>query len=323
MGATPATTARVLVAPSAEPQRFLPEGPREVVLRGRRALAWVNIQTAPDATRGELHFWYPDTGEYQVVPVPGRPGFLIPTDRPDTLFLGMTKEVGLFHVPTGDWRPLAAIPDHSPRTIINDGEVDPAGRMVVFGTKDVRFADPIAHLYLFTPEDGQLTVLADGQTCSNGKVIVETGGELTLYDIDTPRRMVVRYRLDRQFRTLEDRGMAVDLRAVDGFPDGMTGGGDGTAVVAFYDPDPLPAGRAGRYRLDTGELVEEWTTPGSPRVTCPLLFDQSGVKLVLTTAVEGMPPEMRSRCPNAGCLFVADTTLTRVPTAGVVRLGPV
>jgi sugar lactone lactonase YvrE len=107
---------------------------------------------------------------------------------------------------------------------------------------------------------------------------------------------------------------------VDGFPDGMADCGDGTVVVAFYDPDPLPAGRAGRYRLGSGELIEEWTTPGSPRVTCPLLVEQGGVKLVLTTAVEGMPPEMRVRCPNAGCLFVADTALTGVPAAEVVRV---
>jgi sugar lactone lactonase YvrE len=321
MGAVRTTEARVLVAPSSEPQRFLPEGPHEVVLRGRRALAWVNIQTAADATRGELHFWFPDATDHQVVPVPGRPGFLLPTDRPNTLLLGLTKEVGLFHVPTGTWEPLAAIPDDSPRAIVNDGEVLPGGWAVVFGTKDVKFADPIAHLYLLTMDDRKLTVLADGQTCSNGKVFAEDGGELVLYDIDTPRRMVVRYRLDRQFRTLEDRGVAVDLRAVDGYPDGMADCGDGTVVVAFYDPDPLPAGRAGRYRLGSGELVEEWTTPGSPRVTCPLLVEQDGkVQLILTTAVEGMPPEMRARCPNAGCLFVADTALTGVPAAEVVRV---
>jgi sugar lactone lactonase YvrE len=319
MGAVPTTAARVLVAPSAETQRFLPEGPRQLALGGREAVGWVNIQTAPDAVRGELHFRFAD-GEHRVVPVPGRPGFFIPTDRPDTLLLGMTKEVGLFHVPTGRWEPLAAIADPEPRTIINDGEVVPGGRAVVFGTKDVRFADPISHLYLFTLDDRKLTVLAGGQTCSNGKVFEAEVGGLVLYDIDTPRRLVVRYRFDPQFRTLEDRGAAVDLRAVDGFPDGMVGCGDGTVIVAFYDPDPRPAGRAGRYRLGTGELVEEWTTPGSPRVTCPLLLKRDGVKLILTTAVEGMPPEMRSHCPNAGCLFVADTGLTEVPLAEVVRL---
>jgi sugar lactone lactonase YvrE len=321
MGAVPTTEARVLFAPTAEPQRFLPEGPREVVHRGQRAIAWVNIQTAADADAGELHFWYPDDKRHEVVPVPGRPGFLIPTDRPDTYFLGMTKEVGLFHVPSGRWQPLATIPDDSPRTILNDGEALPGGRAVVFGTKDEKFADPIAHLYLFTLDDCKLTVLADGQTCSNGKVFAAEDGGLVLYDIDTPRRFVVRYQLDLQFRTLEDRGVAVDLRKVDGFPDGMVDCGDGTVIVAFYEPDPLPAGRAGRYRLGTGELVEEWLTPGSPRVTCPLLFEQNGVKLILTTAVEGMPPEMRARCPNAGCLFVADTTLAAAPSGEVVRVG--
>ena len=321
MGAVPTTQARVLVTPAAEPQRFLPEGPRAVRLHGRDAVAWVNIQTGPDATAGELHAWFPDRGEHQVVPVPGRPGFLFPTDRPDTLMLGLTKEVGLFHVPSGRWEPLATIPDADPRTIINDGEVLPGGRAVVFGTKDVRFADPVAHLYLYTLDDRKLTVLADGQTCSNGKVFAAADGELILYDIDTPRRFVVRYRLDMQFRTLEDQGVAVDLRKVDGYPDGMADCGDGTVVVAFYDPDPLPAGRAGRYRLGTGELVEEWTTPGSPRVTCPLLVRRDGgVKLILTTAVEGMPPEMRAKCPNAGCLFIADTQLATCPEPELVRL---
>ena len=32
--------------------------------------------------------------------------------------------------------------------------------LVLFGTKDVNFADPIAHLYLFTPKDRRLRTLA-------------------------------------------------------------------------------------------------------------------------------------------------------------------
>ena len=33
-----------------------------------------------------------------------------------------------------------------------------------------------------------------------------------------------------------------------------------------------------------------------------------------------MPAEMRAKCPNAGCLFIADTQLTSVPAPEVVRL---
>jgi sugar lactone lactonase YvrE len=97
--------------------------------------------------------------------------------------------------------------------------------------------------------------------------------------------------------------------------------GDGTVVIAFYNPDFAEAGKAIRFDLATGNAVEEWTTPGSPRVTCPLLVKRpDGVKLILTTATEGMPTEMRAKCPNAGCLFIADTQLATCPEPEVVRL---
>jgi sugar lactone lactonase YvrE len=92
-------------------------------------------------------------------------------------------------------------------------------------------------------------------------------------------------------------------------------------IVAFYNPDFAAAGRAVRFDLATGAAVEEWTTPGSPRVTCPLLVKRpDGVKLILTTATEGMPAEMRAKCPNAGCLFIADTQLATCPEPELVRL---
>ena len=171
----------------------------------------------------------------------------------------------------------------------------PGGRGVVFGTKDVRFADPIAHLYLFTL-DGRLSTLADGHLCSNGKVF----DGMTLYDIDTPRRNVIRYRLDIDGRKLHEEGVVLDLSSRAGFPDGMCAGAQGTVIIAFYNPEPVAAGRAIRFDLRTGEAIEEWTTPGSPRVTCPLLCAvEATTHLFLTTAVEGMPDDA-AKCPDAG-----------------------
>lgn len=312
----PSTVAAVFHAPAAEADRFLPEGPRAITVEGRPALAWVNIQTAAAATSGDIHVRWED-GTHRTYRQPRRPGFLLPTDRPDTLFVGMEKDVGLLDLRTNSFRPLATIPDDNPRTIVNDGEVVPGGRGVVFGTKDVRFADPIAHLYLFTL-DGRLTTLADGHLCSNGKVF----DGLHLYDIDTPRRNVTRYRLDPDARRLLDGQVVLDLSSRPGFPDGMCGAGTGTVVIAFYNPDPVPDGRAVRFDLATGAALEEWTTPGSPRVTCPLVYAVDGrPRLILTTAVEGMPDGQRAICPNAGSLFIADTDLAAGP-AEVVRLGP-
>jgi sugar lactone lactonase YvrE len=309
------TEAAVLHSPTSDADRFLPEGPRIVTVESRTALAWVNIQTATDSTVGDVHVRFLN-GEHRTYRQPRRPGFLFPTDRPDTLFVGMEKDVGLLNLVTNTFTSLATIPDANPRTIVNDGEIVPGGRAVVFGTKDVRFADPIAHLYLFTL-DGRLTTLADGQMCSNGKVFDGP----TLYDIDTPRRNVIRYRLDLDGRRLHEEGVALDLASPAGFPDGMCDAGGDTVVIAFYNPDPVPQGRAIRFDLRTGEAIEEWTTSGSPRVTCPLLAAWGGrTKLVLTTAVEGMPNEMREKCPNAGSLFIADTDLS-LQTIEIVRLG--
>ena len=75
-------------------------------------------------------------------------------------------------------------------------------------------------------------------------------------------------------------------------------------------------------RVDfSGAVIEDWTTPGSPRVTCPLLFEHGGhVRLVLTTATEGMPEDQRTQCPNAGNLFWAETSFASVPAGEIVRL---
>ena len=312
--------AEVWVRPARDEDGFLPEGPRTITLGGRPADAWVNIQTAPDATAGAIFARYDDSGEVRRFDLPDRPGFFLPTDRPDTLLVGAGKSLLLFEPLTGAVEELARIPDNNPRTIVNDGELVPGGGAVVFGTKDTRFADPLAGLFLFTLADRQVTPLAGGMVCSNGKVLRRTGGGVELFDIDTPTRRIDRWRLDLPARRLAAQGVAVDLSAETGSPDGMCDAGDGTAIVAFYNPEPAPFGRAVRFDLTTGERLDEWRTPGSPRVTCPLLVRRPyGTKLVLTTATEGMPAAQRAACPAAGCLFFADAGGLTPPPAEVVR----
>lgn len=316
------TEARVFFEPDNEEDRFLPEGPHEVQADQHRLLVWVNIQNAVDAKEGKFLFSPPGhTCPPFSVRCPGRPGFFLPTTE-ERLLVGIDKSLRMCDVRSGTFsEPLITIPDDNPRTIINDGEVVPGGKAVVFGTKDTQFKDPIANLYLYTVDDNRVSLLADKQLCSNGKVFRQEAGGLILFDIDTPTRKVVRYRLDVAARTATPDGVAIDVADQVGFPDGMCDCGDGTVIIAFYNPDFAAAGKAIRFDLTTGKAVEEWTTPGSPRVTCPLLVKRpDGVKLILTTATEGMPAEMRAKCPNAGCLFIADTQLPTCPEPELVRL---
>lgn len=308
------TVGSVWSRPPTAADGFLPEGPRE----WPEGVAWVNIQAGGECEFGHLHTrsW---AGVLRRFTLPARPGFWLPTSRPGVVLAGCDKVVGLFDTAADEWTPLAAIPDTHPRTIINDAEIVPGGRAVVFGTKDTRFADAIAHLYLFTPGDNRVSVLADGQTCSNGKVFADGGR--TLFDIDTPRKVVTRSRFDATTRTMVPEGVAIHLEHRDDFPDGMCDAGDGTVIIAFYNPNPVEHGTAVRFRLGTGEVLHEWLTPGSPLVTCPLLVRRpDGVKLILTTAIEGMPAEHLTRCPNAGCLFVADADGCEPPSPAVVLL---
>jgi sugar lactone lactonase YvrE len=315
------TTARVLFSPSTEDDRFLPEGPQAILVADRPALAWVNIQTSQQARSGAIHLRFWDNGEHRVLEQSARPGFIAPTDRADTVFVGREKELGLLDLRSNGWTPLASIPDDHPRTIINDGRVVPGGAAVVFGTKDVQFRDPIAALYLFTIADRRVTVLTGGQTCSNGKVFARTADGLDLFDIDTPTRTVRRYRFDLDRRSIDKGEVAVDLRSGDGFPDGMIDAGDGTAIIAMYNPGRVRDGRVYGYELCSGERLRELTVPGSPRVTCPLLVEQAGhVQLVLTTAVEGMPDDQRPQCPNAGDLFIVETSIAGIPKPDAIRL---
>src|SRR6185503_18403824 len=121
-----------------------------------------NIQVAPDADEGDIHIHFPGTdgSDDSAMGCPGRPGFLLPLDEDGRVLVGVGKELRVADLQEGLWtEPLATIPDADPRTIINDGEIVPGGKAVVFGTKDVQFKDPIAHLYLYTVDDERITVL--------------------------------------------------------------------------------------------------------------------------------------------------------------------
>lgn len=317
MANIPSTRAEVLYRQSSEADRFLPEGPRAITLEGRGALAWVNIQTAADSTHGDIHVRFSD-GEHRTYSQERRPGFLLPTDKPNCLLIGREKEIGILDLKVNHFTTIAEIDDTHPRTIINDGEIVPGGRSVVFGTKDVKFAEPIANLYLFTLDDRRIMTLADRQTCSNGKVFSQDDRGLLLFDIDTPKRNIVRYRLDLTARKLSEPQVVLDLSSQTGFPDGMVDAGDGTVIIAFYNPDLVPDGRAVRFNLRSGLAVEEWIVPGSPRVTCPFLKEDGA--LFLTTAVEGMSESQRQICPAAGDLFIATTNMKSAPAAEHIRL---
>ena len=309
------TAAEVLFDPGSDETRFLPEGPTAL---GPGRFSWVAIQHGADATWGSLNIYDMTTGKNEQYRLPGRPGFAKPTTDPNCFVVGCERQLGVFNIATGEWTVIQdGIDGDVQGTIINDGTT--YADNLVFGTKDLEFKTQKAGLYLYRAGDGQLVRMRADQVCSNGKDVIDRGtGGLSLIDIDSPTKKVVRYQLDIEAGTLSDEEVIVDLNDLDSVPDGMVLSPDEQSmIISFYNPNPAERGETRQYSMVNGELEHIWYTHGSPQATCPLLMDggNGGVKLIITTAVEHMPADRRADSPTAGCLFIADTPFTNVPSS--------
>jgi len=309
--------------PSTEELRYLPEGPR--VLRnyhpGGNYLGWVAIQHGAGSTEGSLNVLDLESRTNITLPLKGRPGFFAEAAQRGVVLVGLDRQLAYFDLRTGRLLETVAHTDANPRTIVNDGVAVEGG--VFFGTKDLEFKEPIAALYFFESAGASLHTVLKRQTCSNGKYLRRDSECATLVDIDTAPKRISVYTLEPQMKRVAESRLVKPPESLPAFPDGMRpapeGGGlaeGDSVVVAFYNSADLSDGLAQQIRLSDGAVLCEWIVPNSPRVTCPEFVWLDGkVKLIFTTAVEGMPDAIRSHAAGAGLLYIADTPFERLPAA--------
>ncbi len=300
--------ATVLLTPAKEELRFLPEGPYR---NPDGLLSWVSIQHGKDSTVGAVNLLDLETGENKSHLHLGRPGFAFPTDREGVFVVGAEQSLWLFDTKAGSSKTLVTGVDKDVEgTIVNDGLCYDGH--LIFGCKDLAFENHKGGLYLLRRGETKLVQLDNKQLCSNGKFIVADGKKHLLFDIDTPTQKITACELDIPAGKRGKLRTVVDLTDGDVYPDGMIVTPDEKSlIVAIFNPHDATEGEARQYGIASGELEAVWKTPGSPRVTCPQLVEHEGkIKLVLTTADEGMDSELRAKNTNAGCLFIAETDFT-------------
>ncbi len=310
----------LLYLPDSPSLRFLPEGPYP---RGDHQFSWVAIQHGPESVVGSINVYDWLTKTNVSYELPGRPGFAFSTDQ-GNFVAGCERTIGIYSPVEGSWKPIAqGIDADRDGTVINDG-VTWDGNLI-FGTKDLEFKTKKAGLYLWRGIDQKLFRLRDDQICSNGKCILDaTDSHVTLLDIDTPTKKVVRYEIDLKLGQILSQQTVVDLVTDQAFPDGMTMTPDRKSiVVSLYNPNPVRMGRTVQYSIATGAVEQTWETERSPQATCPQLILWEGtVWLIITTAVEHMSPERQIESKQAGGLFVAATDFHATP-AEMRKLTPV
>jgi sugar lactone lactonase YvrE len=289
--------------PALEEQRYLPECPR--VIGG--SLVWISIQYAADRPWGGINVLDLASRENVHHALPGRPGFFAETGEtgepgePGVLLVGLERRLVLYDLNRrAVTETLAHIPE-DPRVIINDGLAIPGG--VIFGTKHLGFSEPVAALYHYDHATRQVRELLGGQTCSNGKYLHDG----LLVDIDSQPKTITEYRYDGALGALQGPRLIARPEDLPALPDGLRPmpGGE-SAIVAYYNPAHVADGIAQEIRLSDGEVLTEFVLPGSPRVTCPEVWELDGATGVFfTTAIENMPEETRAIAPEAGTIFVA------------------
>jgi sugar lactone lactonase YvrE len=309
--------------PVSEELCFLPEGPRMLqnYPGGGDKLGWVAIQHGAGLTEGSINVLDLASGSNTTFPLKGRPGFFAETTLPGVLLVGIERQLAYFNLLSGALGETVARIDVHPDVIINDGLAVEGG--VLFGTKHLEFNRPLAALYFYNFEAAKLHCVFDQQTCSNGKYLRRDSEGATLIDIDTMPKRITRYRLDRKLERVLEGSLVKSPELLPAFPDGMRpcpaykGLSEGESViVAYYNPEKVVDGLAQQIRVSDGAVLCEWIVPGSPRVTCPEFVKLGGkVRLLFTTAVEGMPVTIREQATGAGCLYIADTPFEEVPSS--------
>jgi sugar lactone lactonase YvrE len=176
----------------------------------------------------------------------------------------------------------------------NDGACDPAGRFWAGTVARDRRAGGGA-LYRLDP-DGQITVVLDGVTESNGLGWSPDGGTFYFIDSGEPRPRIRAFPCGLAAGTLGTPRDLVQPPPEHGIPDGLIVDAAGCLWVAFW------GGRAVRRYSPAGELLAELPVPVS-QPSCPALGGPDLADLYVTTAWEDMTQAQRAAEPLAGHLL--------------------
>ncbi|QKW23101.1 SMP-30/gluconolactonase/LRE family protein [Kitasatospora sp. NA04385] len=255
------------------PRTRLGESPR--LDAATSTLSWVDL-VAGRLWRADAR---PDADEVLSAPVllaefPGETGCAVRVADGDDWLVALGGAVVRWRpgTPPGA-APVVARPEAEPGPArLNDGAVDPRGRLWVGSIGHRRPLEPVARLHLLGP-DGTPAVLLDGMLAANG--IGWSPDGTRAYVVDTGRRLIHRLRTDRPGPPRPD---GPPLPVPQGLPDGLAVDEEGCLWVALWD-----AALVVRLAPDGTEL-RRVAMPCSRPTACAFV----GPHLVITTAtVEG------------------------------------
>lgn len=270
----------------------LGEGP--VWVQRDRALWFVDIK------KHEIHRYDPADGARKTWKAPEQVGFILPAER-GGFVAGLQS--GLFHFDerSGAFERIAEVEPDKPDNRLNDGVVDPSGRLW-FGSMDNGERAKSGAFYCFTGGEVRHTGL-DGIAITNGPAVSPNGR--ILYFVDTLKGTIEAADIGED-GSLSGRRPFAKIDPKDGHPDGPTIDSEGCVWISLY------AGwEAWRYS-PAGELIGRVRFPVA-NIT-KVAFGGEGLSTAYaTTARQMLTAEAIAKQPQIGDLFEFRVDVPGVP----------
>ncbi|HYX47714.1 MAG TPA: SMP-30/gluconolactonase/LRE family protein [Sphingomicrobium sp.] len=254
---------------------------------------WVERDSAlwfVDIKKRKVHRFDPDGGERSSWSAPEQVGFILPAEG-GGFVAGLQSGLHHFDETTGKFELIVAIEPDRPHNRLNDGAVDPAGRLW-FGTMDNDEKSRTGAFYCF--DRGKLSRTAlDGIVITNGPAISPDGR--LLYFVDTLKGTIGCAEIAADGSLGAARPFA-KIEPKNGHPDGPTVDSEGCLWIALY------AGwEAWRYS-PAGDLIDRIRFPVA-NIT-KLAFGGTGLRQgFATTARQLLSKEDIAKQPQIGDLF--------------------
>jgi sugar lactone lactonase YvrE len=276
----------------------LGEGP--VWVERDRALWFVDIK------KQQVHRFDPANGEKRSWAAPEQVGFILPAES-GGFVAGLQSGLYRFDPGSGAFELIVEVEPDLPTNRLNDGVVDPAGR-IWFGTMDNGEKAKSGAFYCFA--DGRLTRTAiDDIAITNGPAGSPDGR--LLYFVDTLKGTIGVADI-RDDAALGEPRPFVRIDPRDGHPDGPTIDSEGCVWISLY------AGWEARRYAPSGELLETVRFPVA-NIT-KIAFGGADLRTAYaTTARQMLSAEVIAEQPQIGDLFEFRVDVPGVPCP-VVRL---
>jgi len=253
-----------------------------------------------DIKRQQIHRYEPGSGLRRSWPAPEQIGFIFPRQS-GGFIAGLQSGLFAFDPTDGSFSPVAEVERDRPGNRLNDGVVDPAGRLW-FGSMDNAERASCGAFYCY--DDGKVSPVGVGEICiTNGPAISPDGS--TIYLVDTLARSIFVASIEehgslgkpRLFKTIESGA---------GYPDGPTIDSEGHLWIGLYD------GWEARRYSPSGDLVDRVRFPVA-NIT-KIAFGGPDLRTAYaTTARQMLSPEAIASQPQIGDLFEFEVDVPGLP----------